>query len=199
MRKLSVSIAVALAVLLSTAPVGLFADSRHSADPVETAFLEGGQITMVLSAGGYRISESPDNQIRLRWSVRDERNLRRVRADTEVDGSEATIVMDGPKSNFQATIEVPARSDLTIRLSAGELSVEDIRGDKDIRLRAGELNIDVGHPEDYGHVEASVTAGEIDAAPFDVGTGGLFRSFEWEGDGEYELRARLMAGELSLY
>ena len=199
MRKLSVSSAVALALILSTAPVGLFADARHSGEPVETAFVAGGDITMVLSAGGYRISESPDNHIRLSWSVRDESKLRRVRADTQVDGSEATIVMDGPSNNFEATIEVPARSDLTIRLSAGELSVEDIRGDKDIRLRAGELNIDVGRPEDYAHVEGSVTAGEIDAAPFDVGTGGLFRSFEWEGDGEYELRARLTAGELSLY
>ena len=153
---------------------------------------------MVLSAGGYRITRSSDNHIRLRWSVRGDRKLRRVHAEADVDGTEATIVIDGPNNNFQATIEVPARSDLTVRLSAGELSVEGIVGDKDIRLRAGELNIDVGRPEDYRHVEGSVWAGEINAAPFDVGTGGLFRSFEREGDGEYELRAVLRAGEFSL-
>ena len=197
MRKLFSLSALGLASALLSAPAALNAESRHS-DSLETAFVANGQIKMVLSAGGYRITESSDNHIRLRWSVRGDRKLRRVHAEADVDGTEATIVIDGPNNNFQATIEVPARSDLTVRLSAGELSVEGIVGDKDIRLRAGELNIDVGRPEDYRHVEGSVWAGEINAAPFDVGTGGLFRSFEREGDGEYELRAVLRAGELSL-
>ena len=153
----------------------------------------------MLSAGGYQITESPDNRIRVRWSVRDQSQLARVEADAEVDGSEARIVLDGPTHHFQATIEVPSRSDLFVRLSAGELSIEDIVGDKDIRLRAGELRIEVGRPEDYSHVEASVWAGELSAAPFRVAKGGLFRSFEWRGDGEYKLRARLRAGELRLH
>jgi len=116
-----------------------------------------------------------------------------------VDGSEATIVLDGPSNNFRVTIEVPARSDLSITLSAGELSVEDIVGNKDIRLNAGELRIDVGPPDDYGRVEASVWAGELRATSFRKVTGGLFRSFDWRGDGEYSLRAKLKAGELNLY
>ncbi len=72
-------------------------------------------------------------------------------------------------------------------------------GDKDIRLNAGELRIDVGRPEDYSRAEAYVWAGELQAAPFRIGTGGLFRSFDWRGDGEYRLRVHLKAGELHLY
>ena len=198
MRLLVSPSALSLLTLLVVTPAQLRSQSRPS-DSLETAFVANGRISIVLSAGGYRISESPDNRIRLHWSVRDQSRLRGVQADVEVDGSEATIVLDGPSNNFRATIEVPARSDLSVRLSAGELSVENIVGDKDIRLNAGELRIDVGHPEDYSLVEGSVWAGEIDAAPFRIGTGGLFRSFEWRGDGEYELRARLKAGELQLY
>ncbi len=198
MRMLVPLSALALGTVLVVTPAQLRSQSRPS-DSLETAFVANGQISIVLSAGGYRISESPDNRIRLHWTVRHQSQLRGVHAHAEVDGSEATIVLDGPTNNFRATIEVPARSDLFVRLSAGELSIEDIVGDKDIRLRAGELRIEVGRPEDYSRVEASVWAGEIDAAPFRIGKGGLFRSFEWRGDGEYKLRARLKAGELLLY
>ena len=187
---------LALGTALVVGPA--LSESRPS-DSLETAFVANGRITIVLSAGGYQIMESPDNRIRVRWSVRDHSQLARVEADAEVDGSEARIVLDGPTNHFQATIEVPSRSDLFVRLSAGELSIEDIVGDKDIRLRAGELRIEVGRPEDYSHVEASVWAGELSAAPFRVAKGGLFRSFEWRGDGEYKLRARLRAGELRLH
>ena len=79
-----------------------------------------------------------------------ESQLAGVEADAEVDGSKAKIVLDGPTNDFRTTIEVPAHSDLFVRLSAGELSIE------------------VGWPEDYSHVEASVWAGELSAAPFQV-------------------------------
>lgn len=187
---------LALGTVLVAGPA--LSESRPS-DSLETAFVASGRITIMLSAGGYQIKESPDNRIRLHWSVRDQGQLAGVEARAEVDGSEAKIVLDGPTNHFQATIEVPTRSDLFVRLSAGELSIEDIVGDKDIRLRAGELRIEVGSLQDYSHVEASVWAGELSAAPFQVAKGGLFRSFEWKGDGKHKLRARLRAGELRLY
>ena len=197
MRRLVPISALALGTVLVVTPA---AQSRERpSESLEAPFIASGQISMDLSAGEYRISASPDNQIRLRWSVRNRSQLRGVEAYADVDGSDATIVLDGPSNNFHVTIEVPARSDLSIELSAGELSVEDIVGNKDIRLNAGELRIDVGRPDDYGRVEASVWAGELRATPFRKVTGGLFRSFDWRGDGEYYLRAKLKAGELRLY
>ena len=64
---------------------------------------------------------------------------------------------------------------------------------------AGELRIDVGRPNDYERVDGSVWAGELHAEPFGIDTEGLFRSVDWNGDGEFRLRARLKAGELHLY
>jgi len=81
---------------------------------------------------------------------------------------------------------------------AGQLDVRDETGDKDVALSFGQLKLDVGKAEDYGHVEASVNSGEINAAAFDVNKGGLFRSFDHNGPGKYRLYAHVGAGELDL-
>src|SRR5262249_47241767 len=96
-------------------------------------------------------------------------------------------------------ITVPRQSDLHVRLSAGDLTIEDIRGNKDIELRAGDLRIDVGRADDYKRVDASLWAGDIKASAFNIFKGGLFRSFDWAGNGSYRLHAHLMAGDLHLY
>ena len=52
---------------------------------------------------------------------------------------------------------------------------------------------------DVSKVDASVWAGEIQAPPFQVNKGGLFRSFDWRGKGLYRLHAHLKAGDLRLF
>jgi hypothetical protein len=116
-----------------------------------------------------------------------------------VKGTEARVSTDGPTGNFRVRIQVPAQSNLHIRLTAGEMAIKGIEGDKDVELHAGELDIDVIRPEDYGHVDAGVWAGEIHASPFRITKEGLFRSFDWSGKGKYRLHAHLKAGELRLH
>jgi len=113
--------ALALGTVLAVTPAAQSGSESRPSDSFETPFVANGRISMDLSAGGYRISASQDNKIRLQWSVRNRRQLRGVEAYADVDDSDATIVIDGPSNNFRATIEVPIRSDLTIELSAGEL------------------------------------------------------------------------------
>lgn len=165
---------------------------------IERAFVQGGQIAMDLSAGEYRIGPAKDASIRLRWTTRNPDDGRDVTANVSATGSKARIDTDGPSDGFQVSIEIPARSDVTISLSAGDFAMHGIEGNKDISAWAGELKIGIGRREDYRRVRASVTAGEVRARPFDVMKGGLFRSFTWEGQGRYELRVRLTAGELNL-
>lgn len=153
---------------------------------------------MRLSAGEYVIENSPDDHIRLAWQTRDPTAARRVRAHVNVEGTSANILTDGPSNGFDVTIAVPTRSDLLIRLSAGDLTIRGVEGHKDVSAWAGELKIGVGAAANYRAVDASVLAGEIQAAPFKGSTGGVFRSFQWSGSGAYELRARLTAGEIRL-
>ncbi len=119
-----------------------------------------------------------------------------MRAD--IKGTEALIYADGPSRSFHVKIEVPRRSDVEVRLTAGELALRGIEGNKDVELHAGEMNLDVGRVEDYGRVEGSVWAGEIHATPFSTTKDGLFRSFKWQGTGTYRLHAHLKAGELRM-
>src|SRR5262249_13201113 len=103
---------------------------------------------------------------------------------------------DGPSSHFSVEIQVPNRSDLYIRFTAGELRMEGIEGNKDVEAHAGEIHIDVGRPESYSRVDASLWAGEVHASPFGIQKEGLFRSFDWKGQGRYRLHAKLKAGEI---
>lgn len=174
------------------------AASFQAADALDRPFASGGRIEMDLSAGEYRLTGIPDDRIHISWRTGSAARPSDVRTKLDVQGTTARLSTDGPQNNFRVDVQVPSRSDLHLRLTAGELTIEGIEGSKDIELHAGEINIEVGKPEDYGRVDLSVWAGEIQAAPFHVVKGGLFRSFGWRGSGRYTLRASLKAGEVRL-
>ena len=155
---------------------------------------------MDLAAGEYRITGSTENRVRIDWSARDADALSRVKTVADVRDKEVRITTDGPSNrSLKFTIQVPAQSDLYIRLTAGDMRIENVRGNKDVELRAGDLRIDVGRAEDYAKVDASLWAGDIKADAFNIYKDGLFRSFDWTGQGQYRLHAHLMAGDLRLY
>lgn len=163
----------------------------------EKTFAPGQRIWMDLSAGGYRIQAGRDDRIVVRWETRSG-EADEVRVDLTVKGSEATLVTKGPKNHFNVVVELPARTDLTMRLTAGDVRIRGVAGSKDISVWAGDIDIDVGRAEDYRTVDASVTAGDLSAPAFHVSKGGLFRSFSWQGPGKYDLNVRLTAGDLKL-
>jgi hypothetical protein len=191
--------AALLGTALVTVAVAQARQDSATSNSLEQAFVANGRIRMDLSAGDYRISGSEDNRIRMAWTVRHPEELSRVRARANVRGSDATITTDGSQDNFHATINIPARADLLVRLTAGELTIEHVQGNKDISSHAGEMDIYAGSPADYRRVEASVWAGELHVGPFGRDTEGLFRSFNWNGKGPYTLNAHLKAGELRLH
>lgn len=189
--KTMISVAMFLAIL-SVAPITLAAQSPGS--PAEKDFVSGGRVAMTLESGDYDIRAGSDSRIHVRWN-----EASRTRVKLTTNGKSADLrVENTPNNNFHATIEVPALTDLRIRLTAGDLRVAGIKGDKDIAAHAGDMNISVGNSSDWGDVDASVTAGDINASPFQASKGGLFRSFHWRGPGKYRLRVHLMAGDVNL-
>jgi hypothetical protein len=196
MRKLLAS--AALALILLTVSIGGQSDWSESGT-VERDFSSGGLIRLDLSAGDYTVEGTNANRIRVKWYTKTADEAGDVKIDAEIRGSEANITTYGPNNHFRVEIAVPQRSDLYLRMSAGDLAVVGIEGDKDVRLRAGDLSIDVGDPASYKLVTGSVTAGDIDASPFGINKGGLFRSFTHEGSGRFSLRARLWAGDMRFF
>jgi hypothetical protein len=159
----------------------------------------GSSIRLHLESGGYQIQASDADKVTITYRTRSGEDLKQVHVDMKENGSVLSVyVRHTPNSNFNATIEVPRRSNLWVRLTAGDLVVEDIEGDKDIESRAGDVVIEVPHPEQYGHADGAVWAGDINASAFAIAKGGLFRSFDHYGPGKYRLHVHLLAGDLSL-
>ena len=181
---------VLLAVVLLCMP--LYAQLDKS---LERPFAAGGQVKMELEGGDYKISPTDTNHIAVTW---EQRGNVEVKIDTN-GGTAKVSTIHTPHNNFHCEIEVPRTSDLYIRLSAGNLDIGAIKGNKDVESHAGNVDIAVVNPEDYSRVDASLLAGNIDASPFQGNKSGLFRSFDWHGNGRYRLHAHLMAGNLNLH
>lgn len=175
------------------------ADGNSLQAQVHQGFTPGGYIRLRLSPGGYTIVAGSSDTIRVAYRVANEEELKQVRVKILSCASSADVsISNTPHNNFKATIEVPPRSDLRVRMFAGEVVIDGVQGNKDVQVDAGRIEIRIPNPQEYGQREASVRAGSIEAAAFDVSKGGLFRSFEQRGPGKYRLHAHVTTGEISL-
>lgn len=168
----------------------------RDAEPVRGVFRSGGSIEMKLEAGEYDILPSSDEAISISLSGSRTEGVRVDLAGT--DRAARLSITRTPRSDFRAVIRVPRTCDLTVRHSAGDLRIGPIQGNKDLRTRAGNLEVRGVDPADHARIDATVTAGEIDARPFRTTEGGLFNAFRWTGTGRYALKASLTAGDLVL-
>jgi hypothetical protein len=177
----------------------LHAQQPVRAGSVQQKFSSGGTIRLHLESGGYIITPANSENIVITCHARSEEKLKEVRVAIKALGTTADVyVRNTPNNNFTATIEVPRRSNLWVRLTAGELNVGNVEGDKDLELNAGSLRVAIPRPQEYGQRDASVTTGSIEASAFDVSKDGLFRSFSQQGPGKYRLHAHVIAGEIAL-
>ena len=167
--------------------------------PFAVACPSGSRLRLHLRSGDFRIVGRGDDKVSVRLDGRNAGNAQDLTVRFRLSGSDADIkIWGGPKNDIQIIVEVPVSSMLHVRMPAGELSIEGVSGDKDVELHAGDLTIAVGDAADYGHVDASVLTGDLEAPPFHESHGGLFRSFEKHGSGKYALHAHVGAGDLTL-
>jgi len=167
---------------------------------IERTFAEGGLIALRLSSGDYTIRAGRSDRIAVRWEPEkhsDASKMKNVSVVIETSNSTATIRTDGPTKNARITIEVPAKSNLDLKVFAGDVRVQNIEGDKEIKMSFGDLQIDA-NPAAYSRVSASVKVGDLNAGRFHVSKDGFGPGFEWQGGGAYRLHARLFAGDLTL-
>jgi hypothetical protein len=167
--------------------------------PFTADFHSGGKLRMYLRSGDFRVVGGSDNKITVRITGRNADRASDVRVQLEGSNDSADLtVSGGPKNDLEVIIEVPKKTGLFVRMTAGNLELKHVVGDKDAELHAGELIIEVGDASDYSRVDASVYSGGLEASPFGESHGGLFRSFHKEGSGKYHLHAHVGAGDLTL-
>lgn len=188
-----------VAVCLAVCPCAAMAD-QLSTNPTTMNVGADGTIRMNLNAGTIQIVGVADDKITVSWHSRspeDERDVS-VKLKRSEDGKDAAVVLDGPGNRMHYRIGVPQQSNVVIHMRAGNLDVRGILGSVDADLLAGNMDLRVADPRHYHTVAASVTAGGLTARPWRADTGGLWRSFTASGDGDYDLRARLLAGQLTI-
>ena len=197
------SVLAILACLSLLVPTGLPQAKLEVADlqnhPFSVDFPSGSRLQIELRSGDFRIVGADNNKISVHIAGKNANDSRDLTVRFKRSSSDAELrVSGGPRNELQVTIEVPKITGLFVRMPAGELAVERISGDKDVELRAGDLTISGCNASDYSRVDASVTAGDLEAAPFGESHGGLFRSFHKNGTGKYQLHAHVGAGDLTM-
>src|SRR5215470_5475485 len=189
----------ALILTMVVVALGQAPASRPS-NTFETCFAGGGVIRFKLSSGDYTLRPAPSDRIVMRWSANDSADdgeMRKIKVYADIKDSVAIMRTDGPTKKARIDIEIPAHTDLFIRLRGGDVRIAGIEGNKDVSMTAGDLKIDLS-PESYAHVHASVTIGDLRAQTLGISRDGLRNSFDWNGSGKYNLRASLFAGDLTL-
>jgi hypothetical protein len=169
----------------------------QSSTKSEQSFASGGKVEMHLGGGDYEIVGTSANTIRVTSTGR---NADLVKVSLGIENASARISVEPKHSDdLHIRIELPKRTDVIVRLSAGDLQMKGIVGNKDVETHAGDVQVDVGDPTSYGQIDASVHTGDLNAQAFGVTKDGLFRSFKWVGNGQYRLHAHVGAGDLRLY
>src|SRR5882757_6393314 len=137
------------------------------------------KLSLDLRSGDYHVVGSTVEKVSVRTTGDRAEKGREVSLTFKHMNNHAELrITGGPINNGPSIlIEVPKASNLIVRLPFGDLNIEGVSGDKDVEMHAVDLNIAVGNPADYGHVDASVGAGDISAGPFGETKDGLFRSF----------------------
>ncbi len=173
--------------------------SEKGKDRFETQFAPGGRLQLEVRSGDVRISGSESDKISIHYEGRNGSETGDVDVHCKKVGSDATLeISGGPRNDFQIWIEIPKETGLRVRMPFGELDIENVHGSKDVEIHAGQLTMEIGDPNDYARIDASVLTGELNVTPLGISKGGLFRSYKKDGSGKYNLYAHVGSGEIDL-
>jgi hypothetical protein len=165
----------------------------------ETNLASGATLRLHLHDGDFRVVGSDSEKISIHVAGKNVEQAKNIKIQLKRTGSDVDLKLSHvPKKELQVTIEIPRSTNLYARMRGGDLSVQDVAGDKDLELTGGDLTIQVGSPENYSHVDLSVTFGDVSGTQFGDPKGWIGNSVRRDGNGKYRLHAHVMAGDLVL-
>ena len=151
-----------------------------------------------LGSGDYQIVASASDSIAIIYDDSNGDAVGKVKVQIDSGHGQNHVKIAGPKANFHAVIEVPRKTDLRIRMSAGGLSIGDVEGNKDIEVRTGNLELNSLRPQDYAQADFSVRVGDVYAPLFKTTKTKLQQAFSTAGPGKYRLHAHVGVGDMTL-
>jgi hypothetical protein len=154
-------------------------------------------LAIELSSGDYQIIPSESGSIAVVYQE-EEPGQRKIEVQIASGHGQNYLKIAGHRSKFHAVIEVPRKTDLRVRMMAGDLHVGEVEGNKDIEMRAGNLQLNAIRPQDYAKADFSVRIGDLNAPNFHANKSGVMRSLRTYGPGKYNLHAHVGVGDLTL-
>ncbi len=195
----------AAAVACLAANLAGFAESKIPCGQSLTRPLRARAVLMIDSRpAGLEIVATDQELIHVSCTVNDDETAGDVAFHFSPTADGGQLSIEGPherhgNNGIEVRIEVPRRTNLRVRMMAGQVKLEEVKGDKDIEIGAGQITINSIHDGDYRSVDASVGVGQVLARAFGADKGGFFRSFTKKyPSGDYRLLAHVTTGQIEL-
>jgi hypothetical protein len=201
MKRMKILCAAAGLVLLACNPAGFAEANTPCGQTLEAPLRSRAVLTIDSRPAGLEIVGTDDAVIHVTCTAKDAEEAEHIHLRFSGDQDKGTLTIAGGshEGNFQVRIQVPRKTSLRVKMSAGQVRVEEIAGDKDIDLYAGQVSISSAHLWDYRSVHVSVAIGEVNAQAYGTEKGGFFRTFsKHEAGGEYHLEAHVTTGQIEL-
>ena len=194
----------AAALTLLAGGIAAFADAKTPCSQTVNVALQSRAVLMIDSKpAGLQIVPTDRNELHVTCTAGSDETARDVSLHFSPTANGGKLSIEGPmqhgNNNLRVKIEVPRRTSIAVRMGAGQVTVEGVKGDKEIDLGAGQITISSIHAGDYRSVNASVGIGQVQARAFGNNQGGFFPSFKRENpNGDYRLQAHVATGQIEL-
>jgi hypothetical protein len=198
------SLSYAAAVILLACSIAGFAETKTPCGQTLDVPLQSRSVLMIDSKpAGLQIVATDRDELRVSCTAGSDETAQDTSLHFSPTANGGKLSIEGHvqqrNNNLQVKIEVPRRTSVAIRMFAGQVTIEGVKGDKDIEVGAGQITISSIHEGDYRSVNASVGIGQVHSQAFGVDKGGFFRSFKRENpNGDYRLQAHVTTGQIEL-
>ena len=185
-------------VLLFLVPLCYGSDKYSETKTQSWNIADGARLDIQLRFGDMKVLLSNDSRLSITYVTHSNRDdfSRKVEARFLVTPNDAALKLNAPRGgSVDVELRVPARSNLHVRLSAGDVSIDPVEGSLDVETRAGDIRIKLPEKLDLGLVDASTHAGDVNA-PFGKPHGWIGSKLDYNGGGRYRIHAHTFAGDI---
>jgi hypothetical protein len=186
-------------LLLLLVPLFCFANDKYSESRTQSwNIADNAKLDVQLRFGDLRIISSDDARLSISYTTHSNHAdfSRKVEARFLVTPTYAALKLTAPHSgSVDVELHVPARSNLHVRVSAGDVSIDPVEGSLDVETHAGDIRIKLPDHVDLGLVDASTHAGDVNA-PFGKPHGWIGSKLDFDGGGKFRIHAHTFAGDI---
>jgi uncharacterized protein (TIGR02246 family) len=188
-------------VVLALVPFCHGDDQYSKTNTQSWEFAPAGQVELHVRYGDVHIIPADDSHLTITYAMHSNHAdyIQKVEPQFAVQGAKAVLTLRAPHNgNIEVELKVPVRTDIYLRLEAGDIRLGPIEGNKDLETHAGDIDVDLVDPASYGPVDVSTHAGDV-VAPFGKPHGWIGNSLNYQGTGSYRIHAHTLAGDVTIH